>query len=411
MNLRRRLTLIAVASLCAALPAAAQEWKGKGKITGLVTDQADKPVVGASIKIHLSNDPAAGPPAAISNDKGKFEIEKLAYGTWTMEITAPGFDPQGGPVPITKEQSAVNVTVKLLPENIAGRAIDAGNKLFNQHKWAEARAEYEKAIAALSPEQAATHKRGLLMMMAQADVRLKQSPRAIEAMQALVTEKPDDHEALRILAQAQREAGQKDAAIESLKRVATLQPTDVAVADFLLEWLVEAKRLPEAEEVLAKAPGKIDPISIVNMGIQYFNAKQFAPAIAKFDAVVAGHPERTDVLYFRGLCHMEMKNLPQARADFEKLLSLDPKAPKAADARLKLAILDYEAKDFTAALGRLDALAQEMPQKGEVFYFRGFTKMALKKNTEAKADLQQFLTLSPADPRVAEVQGLVKKLK
>ena len=80
------------------------------------------------------------------------------------------------------------------------------------------------------------------------------------------------------------------------------------------------------------------------------------------------------------------------------------------DARLKLAILDYQDKKYAEALTKLDALATEMPQRGEVFYFRGYTQLALKKNAQAKADLQQFVKLSPADARVGEVQGLLKKL-
>ncbi len=411
MTLRRWRTLaVAFTAMAVAASSQAQDWKGKGRIEGQVTDVAGAPVAGASVRVYLGADTAAGPEAVISDKDGKWKIEKLAYGTWKLEITAPKFEVLTGEVPVTKEQSAPNITVKLAPEDTAGRAIDAGNTLFNQHKWAEARAEYEKALAALTPEQQATNKRGLQLMIAQIDVRMKQAPKAIESLQTLVAEKPDDHEAWRILAQAQREAGQKEAAIDSLKKVAELAPQDTAVYDFLLEWLVEAKRTAEAEEYLAKAPGKIDPVTLLNLGIQYFNDKKYPEAVAKFDAVVAADPKRTDVLYFRGLAYMEQKRHPEAKADFEKLLAADPAAPKAGDARLKLAIIDYEAKDYTGAVTKLDALATEMPQRGEVYYFRGFAKLAQKKNADAKADLQKFLTLAPGDPRVGEVQGLIKKL-
>jgi tetratricopeptide (TPR) repeat protein len=406
---RQAVALAAMAMLLGGYPAAAQDWKGKGTISGLVTDVAGAPVAGASVRLHLGEDTSAGPEAVITDKDGRWQIEKLTFGTWKLEITAPNFDVLAGEVPLTKEQPKQSITVKLAPEDIAARAIDAGNKLFNQHKWAEARIEYEKALAALSPEQQATNKRGLLLMIAQIDVRMKQAPKAIETVQVLVAEKPDDHEALRILAQAQREAGQKDAAIESLKKVAGLVPQDAAVYDFLIEWMVEAKRTAEAEEYLAKAPGKIDPVTLLNLGIQYFNDKKYPEAVAKFDAVVAADPKRTDVLYFRGLANMEQKKHAEAKADFEKVAA-DPAAPKAGDARLKLAIIDYEAKDYTGAVTKLDALAGEMPQRGEVFYFRGYAKLAQKKNSEAKADLQKFLSLAPGDPRVAEVQGLIKKL-
>jgi tetratricopeptide (TPR) repeat protein len=406
---RAALLTLAAALLLTAAPSFSQDWKGKGKIGGVVTDATGKPLAGATITVHLGDDPAAGPPAVTSDKDGKFEIEKLAFGTWKLNVTAAGFEPQGGDVPLSKEQPGVSTTVKLAPENIAGKAIEAGNKYFNQHKWAEARAEYEKALAVLPADQQA-NRHGLELMMAQIDVRTKQSAKAIESLNAMIAQNANDQEALRILAQAQREAGQKDAAIETLKKVADLAPTDAAVYDFLLEWLVEAKRPAEAEQYLAKAPGKIDPVTLLNLGIQYFNEKKYPEAVAKFDAVVATNPDRTEAIYFRGLAQMEQKKYAEARADFEKLLATDANAAKAPDARLKLAILDYQDKKYAEALTKLDALATEMPQRGEVFYFRGYTQLALKKNAQAKADLQQFVKLSPADARVGEVQGLLKKL-
>jgi tetratricopeptide (TPR) repeat protein len=415
MNMMHRrfaaaLSLAAVAWLAAASASLAQDWKGKGKIGGVVNDPAGKPIAGATITLRFGDDPAAGPPAVSSDKNGKWQIEKLAFGTWNLEITAPGHEPLTGPVPLSKEQPAPSLTVKLAPVNIAGKAIDEGNKLFNQHKWAEARAEYEKAMAALTPEQE-SNRHGLQLMIAQIDVRMKQSPKAIESLQAMIAQKPDDQEVLRILAQAQRESGQKEAAIETLKKVAELAPQDAAVYDFLLEWLVEARRSAEAEQYLAKAPGKVDPVTLLNLGIIYFNDQKYPEAVTKFDAVVAANPERTESLYFRGLAQMEQKKYAEARADFEKLLTVDASAAKAPDARFKLAILDYEAKNYAAALAKLDQVAQETPQRGEVFYFRGYTKLALKKNAEAKADLQKFVALAPADPRVGEVQTLIKKIK
>ncbi len=408
---RQLAAAIAIAALLSIPGAvAAQDWKGKAKINGVVTDAAGKPVAGASVAVHLGDDPTAGPPAVTSDKDGKWAISKLAYGAWKLLITAAGFEPQTGEVPLSKEQHEVNITAKLAPENVAGRAIDAANQLFSQRKYAEARAEYEKALAALTPEQE-TNRHGVQLMLAQIDVRLKQAPQAIASLQAMLAQKPDDEEALRILAQAQREAGQKDGAIETLKKVAALAPQDNAVYDFLLEWLVEAKRTAEAEQYLAKAPGKIDPVTLLNLGIQYFNDKKFPEAVAKFDAAVTTNPERTEAIYFRGLAQMELKKLAEARADFEKLLATDPNAAKAPDARLKLAILDYGDKQYDQALTKLDQLAQEMPQRGDVFYFRGYTNLALKKNAAAKADLQKFVALAPGDSRLADVQTLIKKLK
>src|SRR4030095_16370531 len=111
---RAALFMLAAAALAVAAPSFAQDWKGKGKIGGVVTDPAGQPLAGSTVKRHLGDDPPAGPPAVTSDKDGKWLIEKLAFGDWKLEISAPGYEPLTGPVPLSKEQAAPN-----LPLNVA----------------------------------------------------------------------------------------------------------------------------------------------------------------------------------------------------------------------------------------------------------------------------------------------------
>jgi hypothetical protein len=224
-------------------------------VTGTVTDQADQPVGGATIKIHLGADPTAGPPAVTSDKKGKFEIEKLAYGDWTIAISAPGFEPQTGAVPLSKELSAPNVTVKLAPENVAGRAIDAGNQL-TQHKYARRRRVQARwrpsSRAASQPPRRTVDDRQIDVARA-----VTEGDRTINALLAANAADPDAaHPG------AARRAGMGRSHREL--KVAALQPGRGGV-DFC--WVAgRGQRSAEAGEYLAKAPGKIDGDPI-NMGI------------------------------------------------------------------------------------------------------------------------------------------------
>ena len=71
--MRRRLQIslaILVLAAMATLPVAAQEWAGRGRLQGIVTDDQGVPVEGASVKLNWVNaqDPdQAGPPADSKN--------------------------------------------------------------------------------------------------------------------------------------------------------------------------------------------------------------------------------------------------------------------------------------------------------------------------------------------------------
>jgi tetratricopeptide (TPR) repeat protein len=331
MNARRILALTLASTLALALPALGQDWKGKARMGGVVTDTEDKPLAGVKVTAQLGGQ---GPAAVSTNDKGEWEIGKLAYGDWSVKFEALGFEPVTGPIKLDDAQSAPNLTVKLAKEDLAVKAINAGATAYNAGDRATARAEYEKALAALPPGD--TEKRVMVQrMLAQIDLLDSKPQQAVARAQELAAADPQNVELLKLLAQAQLQANDQAGAIETLKKVATMAPDDAKTLDYLIGLLVEAGKLDEAETYLAKMPAgaPLDPVTLLNLGINYYNAKQYDKAMAKFDRVIQDHPERTDVYYFRGQAHLALKHNAQAKADFEKLLALAPNYAKSAEVK------------------------------------------------------------------------------
>jgi len=308
----------AVALLAAALPAFAQSWAGRGRLQGEIRDEQGNPVEGAKITLRKGTDRvdpnADGPKSITTNKKGKWSVLGLAGGTWGILIEKEGFLPSEGQVPVNEYTVAtpLNITLKVIPKEVIQKAqeasgnakakvaIEEANALLGESKFAAARARYEEALAVLEMD----------------DPVLKSS---LE----------------RTIARTWFEEGNTDKAIDTLKESLALNPEDVDSLQLISTLLVSAGREKEADEYMAKLPEgvKVDPNSLLNLGIKLYNEKDLTGALEKFDKVVKDNPELATAYYYRGLTYLGLNKTPEAKADFQKLLEIDPGNPNADEAR------------------------------------------------------------------------------
>jgi cytochrome c-type biogenesis protein CcmH/NrfG len=60
----------------------------------------------------------------------------------------------------------------------------------------------------------------------------------------------------------------------------------------------------------------------------------------------------------------------------------------------------------------LDRVIVRFPDAPDPYFYRGFARAQASQNAEAKADLEKYLTLAPADsPQVAKAKELLTSLK
>ena len=206
----------------------------------------------------------------------------------------------------------LNITLKAVPKEVQQKvteasgnakakvALEQGNALLGQSKYADARAQYEQALSLLEVD----------------DPVLKSSIQ-------------------RTIARTWFEEGKADKAIETLKTALALKPDDVESLQLISTLLVAAGRESEAEAYMAKLPegAKVDPNSLLNLGIKLYNEKDLTGALDKFDRVVKDNPELATAYYYRGLTYLGLNKSAEAKADFQKLLELDPNNPNAEEAR------------------------------------------------------------------------------
>ena len=311
-------------ALVVAGSASAQAWRGTGRIQGAVTDASGKPIAGAKVILNWTKPGNSGGPAPIiTNSKGKWVAGGLAGGPWNVDVEAEGYltrqmsaniselerlqpemkivlepKPVEQPKAAEPEKETIQVGgVEISPEVAA--AIEAANTFMKSEKWAEAAAEYEKAVAAL----------------------------------------PDNMQLKAAMARAYYGAGNKKKAIENLTIVHKADTGHVVYATLLADMLLEDGQLEEGQKVLAALPpGALsDPNTIINLGIRFVNNNKPEEAFKYFNDAVAVDANFAPAYYYRGIANLQLKKMKEAKADLQKVIEIAPDSSEAKDAKDLLA--------------------------------------------------------------------------
>jgi tetratricopeptide (TPR) repeat protein len=308
---RRPIQLASAALLLAvfSLPADAQVWTGRGRLQGEVLDSAGKGIEGARVTLRLESAPTEGPEPIVTDRRGRWSFLGLKGGAWNLHIEAEGYVPTEGAAQVNEYGSSPprKVTLRTIaeaagPEAIARAqaaqaAIDRGDDLLRERKGAEALAEYRRALG---------------------DVDAANRPLLLKR-----------------IATAQMVAGDDEGAVATLKEALELVPDDADALRLIIDRLTILKREEEAAAYLARMPEgtAIGASTLLNMAINDYNDGDLDGALEKLDQVIARQPDAPETYYYRGLTYLAQGKMAEAKADFEKLLALDPDHQHADDCR------------------------------------------------------------------------------
>jgi tetratricopeptide (TPR) repeat protein len=291
----RRLATLSIA-LAITVPAAAQDWKGLGRMEGKVTDAAGAPLAGVSVKLELAE--RGGGPVLATDKKGRWVAGGIAAGTWHIDFEGEGYATRKVSVTLPSESSRLApLEVKLEKKAAAGadpasrEALERAEAAYAAGRFAEARAEYEKLLA-LRPDLGPR----IHQQIGFAWIQEKQPARAVEELKRVLAAEPDNAQVRAIAAQAALEGGMAD----------------------------------EGRALLAGLPegGIRDPDVFYNIGVNFVNAGLAEDGVAQFTKAIALDPGYADGYYQRALAYLKLGRAADSRADFEKVLTLSPEGPQ-----------------------------------------------------------------------------------
>jgi tetratricopeptide (TPR) repeat protein len=284
--------------------AAAQDYKGKGRVKGIVTDEQGNPLEGVRIKLFSVR---ANQGFNVETDAtGEWKGSWIRSGEWNVDFEKPGYAPKKISMDISEFKRNPDIEVSLT--KIEGLAVSAeleaqlaeGNKLFDAEAYDEARAVFE-AILTENPDAYIVNQNiGNCFF---------QQEKYTEAI--LYYEKILEHN-----------AESSSAIINIGNCYANMSDNEKA-----LEWY---KKLSFE---------KIDDVIVLfNIGTNYYNMAQYEEALKYYERSVEIQPDYLDGLYQLGLVYLSTEKKESSIAAFEKYLEFDSETGRADQVR---GFLDY----------------------------------------------------------------------
>ena len=295
--------LAVVAALAVAAPraASAQDWRGAGRIEGTVTDESGQPIAGATIKAEIAE--RGGSTTLQSDKKGRWVLGGVVAGAWNLDFEAEGYVTRRITITLPSESSRLKpVAVPLVKSGPPKELVEASRRaeeLYQAGKFEEARAEFLK-LAQMRPELAPTVNQRIGFSY----IQEKNYPKALEYLDKVLQADPSNAQVRAIAVQAALEGKMPDRAKELM---ATLDASQVT-----------------------------NPDQLFNMGVNFLNAGDTPTALDFFTRTIAVDPKYVDAYYRRALGYLGQGKTAEARADFQKVVELQPEGEMTAMAKKAL---------------------------------------------------------------------------
>jgi len=333
-----RLAVLALAGVALAASLPAQAWRGGGgRLDGVVVDASGNPIVDAAVQLRLNGQ---GPDLK-SDKKGKWAVLGITGGSWSVDVSAPGFQTFKTTVQVSEVLRVPTMKISLQPEvkqestsptiSVGGKkitpetaaAIEKGNAAM------KTAAELGKTYDACREAPAAGKESPEAQEACAKAAESSRSAKLKEAQQAFgqaLTELPDNPSILTNLELAYYLDSNLDEAVKYARQIVAKESTDVASWMMIAKLELERGNFDAGKEALSHIPEEklTDPMPFLNMGILFYNKKRPAEAEDAFTKAITRRPELAEAYYYRGLARLQAKNSAGAKADFQKYMQLDP---------------------------------------------------------------------------------------
>lgn len=282
----------------------AQDYKGKGRLIGLVTDEQGQPLEGVTVKLFSLR--AQQGFEVHSGKDGRWIAAWIRSGVWNLDFEKLGYAPKKISVEVSEFQKNPEVSISLV--RVEGLVVTddikdlltEGNRLFQESKYEEAAAKFSE-ILEKRPEAYPVH-----MNLGNTFFAREKYEMAEEQYLKVIEKNPMHIEAIIAIGNTYSNRGDSAKAIEWYGKI-------------------------EFEKIE-------DPIVLYNLGTIYYMNSKFDEALRFFSKAVEKQKDSADALYQLGLTYLNLQRNAESIATFEDYLKVDPESSRADQVR---AFLDF----------------------------------------------------------------------
>jgi tetratricopeptide (TPR) repeat protein len=301
----RRIALLMTLLMTVLSLALAQGYKGQGKASGVVTDEAGKPLAGVKIKLFSLKGQSGF--ETTTDAKGEWKALYIRGGTWNIDYEKESYLPKKLVTEFKEFDRNPPIEVKLT--RIEGfvildslkEGVDRGNGLFDERKYEEAARVFED-LAAKDPNAYILHKN-----IGNCHFQLQNYELAEQHYLQVLDKEPDNAEILMLIGNTYSNRNDQAKALDWYGRIDIQKITDT--------------------------------MALFNIGNSLFSQSKFEEALKYCRRAVELQPDSTDVLYLTGLVNLNLGNKQDAISAFDHYLKLDADSARAGHVRSFLEFL------------------------------------------------------------------------
>jgi tetratricopeptide (TPR) repeat protein len=281
--------------LTLSLSLGAQDWKGKGRLAGLITDKAGAPLEGVRVKLFSLK---AQEGLEVKTDKsGRWKAAWIRSGGWNIDFDKIGYAPKKLSVEISENKRNPDIDIAL--DKIEGLVftdelmdlLTRGNELFDKKDHAGAMAVYEDILAKY----------------------------------------PDAYPIYMNIGNCHFAQEKYDLAEASYLKLLEKDPKNVNAIIAVGNCYANRNDTAKAQEWYGKVEFEKldDPTVLYNLGTIYYNNAKFEDALKFYQKAVEKQKDSTDALYQLGLTYLNFQRNAEAIAAFEDYLKIDAESQRA----------------------------------------------------------------------------------
>ena len=360
----RKTSIVSAVLLLFALAANAQ-MRGTGRLQGNVFDKATgKPIAGATVTVALPGGKTA--PIVVKTDsRGHWAALGMTPGAWNIDIEAQGYNTTRGSANISELAQTPAIKTEMEPAVVQQAAPEAN----------------VPAVPSVP----------------------KEAVDAIKEGEALLRAKPGD-----VITTAQTDTTGASTSVQHTVTADELKDNAKrAVADF-------EKALPLIPDTTPELKDVRNQVFMIESQA-YYRSGDVKGAIATMEKLEAADPAgpTPDVAHqtrqvLLANMYLEAGDLDKGRAILDKLPATAITDPTA---YINIGILFLNKKNPTDAVTYFTKAISQDPKSADAYYYRGLAYVQMKKNADAKADLNQVLTLAPDSSEAKDAKQLLASIK